>query len=168
MKDLATLLRFFAYSDWANAAVLAAAATLTDEQLDREIDIGPRPGSLRRILVHTFNGESTWLERWHNRSEPKWPSEAVKPTIAELSAEFARVARERETFLATLKPGALDVVQPYRDSKGNKFKATLGDMLIQGINHSIHHRAQAVNAIRRLGGPGVELDYMGHVRVPAE
>jgi hypothetical protein len=46
-------------------------------------------------------------------------------------------------------------VQNYRDSKGSLFKATLNDMLIQNVMHSTHHRAQIVNAIRRVGQPQV-------------
>jgi uncharacterized damage-inducible protein DinB len=56
----------------------------------------------------------------------------------------------------------------YRDSKGSLFAATLSDMLLQGILHSVHHRAQAVNMVRRLGGAALEMDYMTFVRRPVE
>lgn len=159
--------RMFAYSDWANQAVLSVAQALTDEQLDRPMDIGPTPGSLRRILVHTYNGELVWLERWKG-GLPAWPSEAVKPPVAELAAKFREVATAREAFFAGLNPAKLEQQGTYRDSKGSMFAATLGDMLLQGFVHSAHHRAQAANAVRRLGGQSLELDYMTHVRVPAQ
>jgi uncharacterized damage-inducible protein DinB len=57
-------------------------------------------------------------------------------------------------------------VQEYRDSRGSKFRATLADMITQGLVHSIHHRAQATNAIRRLGRNAPEMDYMVHIRQP--
>jgi uncharacterized protein YciI len=58
-------------------------------------------------------------------------------------------------------------VQVYRDSKGSLFQATLGDMLMQGVMHTKHHQAQAVNALKRLGAAWPELDYMYRVRKPA-
>jgi uncharacterized damage-inducible protein DinB len=73
---------------------------------------------------------------------------------------------ERDAFLASLDPGRLDAEQPYRDSRGTLFRATLRRMLLQGIVHSIHHRAQAVNAIRRLGGAAPEVDFIMSVRQP--
>lgn len=165
MFHLPTLRRMFEYSDWANGVVLAAAGQLSDEQLDRPIDIGPAPGSLRRILLHTYNGEFVWLQRWQGEL-PGWPTESAKPSIAELTASFAKVAMEREAFFATLDLTRLEQPAAYRDSRGSMFQALLGDMIVQGLTHSTHHRAQSANAIRRLGGSPPELDYMNHLRKP--
>ena len=41
-----------------------------------------------------------------------------------------------------------------------------GDMILQGLVHSIHHRAQAVNMLRQLGLGPPEVDYMTSVRLP--
>lgn len=165
MKDL-TLRRMFDYSDWANAAVVEAAGLLSDEVLDREIDIGPKPGSLRRILLHTLAGETVWLSRWKGNVENAWPNERLNAPVKEIAAAFEKVVEDREVFFSTLSELQLTAAQTYRDSKGSLFKATLRDMLIQGLVHSVHHRAQAVNALRRLGGKPPEVDYMGHIREP--
>lgn len=168
MEILAAIKRMFAYSDVSNRTVLDAAGKLSDEQMDRGIDIGPTPGSLRRILLHTYNGERVWLSRQKGNAETKWPSEGVTPSVGQLSGDFAAVFAEREKWLAELTPGHLVVVQPYRDSRGTLFRATLMDMILQGLTHSTHHRAQAANAIRRLGGTAPELDYMYMHRLAAE
>ncbi len=168
MELPSTLSRMYAYSDESNLKVLAAVVALTDEQLDRPIDIGPTPGSLRRILIHTYNGERVWLSRQSGQPETKWPSETVKPSIAQLTIDFSAVAAERNTWLARLNPRQLDKFQPYRESRGSLFHATLLDMILQGLTHSTHHRAQSANAIRRLGGTAPELDYMYMHRQVAE
>lgn len=160
------LTRLFEYSDWANATVLLAAATLSDEALDRELDIGPSPGSLRRILIHTYNGEFVWLARWRGEL-PTWPPERVQTPLSELRTGFEQVQRDRSAFFTTLTSDRLARVQSYRDSRGSFFDATLLDMILQGLTHSTHHRAQAANAIRRLGGEAPELDYMTRVRTLA-
>lgn len=166
--SLAHFRRMFEYSDAANRLVLEAAGGLDDTLIDREIDIGPSPGSLRRILVHTYNGERVWLSRWKGGEETKWLPEDVKPATAALLAAFEAVWVEREAWLATLDDARLDVMQRYRDSRGTLYRASLGDMLLQGFVHSTHHRAQAVNAVRRLGGKPPEVDYMVRVREKAE
>lgn len=155
----------FRYSDWANGRLVSAALALSDEQLDRPMEIGL--GSLRAILKHIHDGESVWLNRWQGRSETPWPSYDERPVMAELGERFRQTAAQRDAFLKTLTPADFDRAVTYRDSKGSLFTATLGDMILQGINHSVHHRAQAVNILRRVGAGLVELDYMVFVRKPA-
>lgn len=155
----------FEYSDWANARVVEAAERVPDDALDRPLDLGP--GSLRRILIHTYNGEHVWLQRWKGVQETKWPSESEAVPVLEIARRFTANSAARAAFFEKLAAADLERGQQYRDSKGSVFAATLGDMILQGHVHSVHHRAQAVNALRRLGGPIVELDYMMRVRRPA-
>ncbi len=152
------------YGDWANDLITDAAATLADEPLDRPLEIGPGTGTLRRILAHTWAGEFMWLNRWQGRLDIPWPREADPWPVADIAAKFKALRPERDAFLKTLDAARLTAVQPYRDSKGGVYEATLLDMILQQITHSTHHRAQAVNALRRLGGPRLEVDYMMRVR----
>lgn len=153
------------YSDWANGQVLSAAAGLNDAKLDQPFDMGP--GSLRRTLLHIYNGEHVWLQRWQGRTESPWPSEDERVSVTDLTGRFRRTWAARSDFLRTVVEAGLAETVVYRDSKGSLFTATLRDMIVQMCTHSTHHRAQAVNMLRRLGGPALELDYMMHVRRPA-
>lgn len=162
------MIRLFAYSDWANSALIEAAATLTDAQLDQGLEIGPRPGSLRRILNHILAGEAVWLSRWQGNVENAWPNELLRTPVAEIGRHLETVAMNREVFFSTLGELHLREMRTYRDSKGTLYKALLRDMLLQGLVHSTHHRSQAVNAIRQVGGQPPELDFMYHARVAAE
>jgi len=164
MIDIATIRILIEYTDWSNARLLEGAGTCSDEQLDRDLQIGP--GTLRRILLHIYNGELVWFNRWRGVVENKWPSEQEKVSIAELRVRFEINARERDRWLGTLSPQDAARVQRYRDSKGSLFEAPLGDMLVQGVMHTKHHQAQGVNALKRLGAPWPELDYMYRVRKP--
>ncbi|MGE0480974.1 MAG: DinB family protein [Phycisphaerae bacterium] len=156
--------RLFRYNDWANTQLLDAAQHLSADRLDRPFEMGV--GSLRRSLIHIYNGEHVWLERWKQRPA-LWPSESDPTPVAELRTRFAANARERDAFLAALSGDAAEREQVYRDSKGSLFRAPLVDMILQGYNHSTHHRAQAVNMLRQLGAGVVELDYMMSLRQPA-
>lgn len=161
---LPTIRTLLDYTDWSNTRLLECAANVSDDHLDQDLQIGP--GTLRRILIHTYNGELVWLKRWRNEPSIPWPSESDKTPVAELATRFHDNARERNAYLDTLNPAQLPVVQAYRDSKGNPFKAPLGDMLMQAVMHSKHHQAQACNALKRLGAPWPELDYMIRLRQP--
>lgn len=167
MTDLDLLRHLFAYGDWANDQLVGAGAPLSADQLDRPFDIGP--GSLRRTLLHILIGEEVWLARWQGEVERKWGGEREPVEPATIAARFTSLRAPRTAFLSGLRASDLDRVQTYRDSKGSLFTATLRDMLIQGHMHGTHHRAQAVNILRRLGlgTPPPELDYMMHVRTPA-
>ncbi|MCE2654211.1 MAG: DinB family protein [Planctomycetaceae bacterium] len=154
----------FSYSDWANGMVLSACASLSDAQLDEAVNMGP--GTLRRIVTHTYNGEFVWLARWKGQVETAWPSEKVATPVGALATAFEVLRADRERWLAGLDGAALEREQTYRDSRGSLYRAKLGDMLLQGLVHSIHHRAQAVNAIKRVGGPVLEVDYMMRLREP--
>jgi len=158
MIQLETIRAFFRYDDWANDRVLLAAGPLTDEQLDRSFEMGR--GSLRKTLVHILCAEQVWVQRWQGHAETPWPDEGERAGVAAIVERLREAQRVREVFLSDVRDDALDREIEYRDSFGGLFSAALGDMMLQLCNHSTHHRAQAVNMIRRIGGSPPELDYM--------
>jgi uncharacterized damage-inducible protein DinB len=165
MSESAAYREMLKYGDHANRLVFDAAAKLDDAKLDQPLDLGL--GSLRRILLHIYNGEITWLRRWQGKVETKWPSEEPRPAPAEIFRNLEALREERDAFITGLSDEKLSASQTYRDSRGSLFTATLRQMILQGVVHSIHHRAQAANAVRRLGGQAPELDLMVSVRQPA-
>ncbi|MBX3394148.1 MAG: DinB family protein [Phycisphaerae bacterium] len=164
MLNMDAAKELFRYSDWANGQLIMAAAPLSDDKLDTPVEMGP--GSLRRTLMHLWAGEHVWLQRWQRRTETAWPDEAERLSPKEIGERLSKVSGIRAAFIDSVKPESLGREITYRDSKGDLFTATLSDMLIQGILHSVHHRAQAVNMIRRAGGISVDLDYMYWIRKP--
>lgn len=163
---LKTALSLLRYSDHMNEQILAAARELDDDQLDHTFDMSR--GTLRKTLMHLLAGEDVWLARWRGKRETPWPDENEPATVETIRERFRRVFLERDAFLNALTEKELGQTLAYRDSKGSLFSATLADMLLQGILHSVHHRAQAVNMVRRLGGAALEMDYMTLVRRPVE
>jgi uncharacterized damage-inducible protein DinB len=162
MSDMQSIRSLLDYGDKMNRVIFERASALSEDRLAQNLEIGP--GSLRRILLHLYNGELVWLARWEGKIETPWPSESLTLTPNEIFEKLKDVTARRGAFVGGCNESKLDLVQNYRDSKGSLFKATLRDMLLQGIVHSIHHRAQAVNAIRRLGGDAPDVDYMYSVR----
>ena len=157
--------QIFRYSDWANQRLLDCCAPLADARLDQPFDIGC--GSLRRTLIHLYNGEHVWLQRWRSRPETPWPDEGEIVGIPALRERFRQTAAERKDFLSSIAEEAMEQLIVYRDSRGAWFQAALADMLMQAGTHSVHHRAQIVNMLRRLGAETPELDFMYWRREPA-
>ena len=61
-----TLSDLFAYTEWANAAVLDAAAAQSTDDWTR--DLGGSFPTLQSVLAHTAGGEWVWLSRWTGAS----------------------------------------------------------------------------------------------------
>ena len=154
------------YSDWADGRLLDAADSLSDERLDESFEMGR--GTLRKTLMHLWAGHDVWLARWQGKTDVPWPDEDEPVTLADLRERFLRTHRARGDFIDTLTPPDLTRSLTYLDSLDGVFGATLGQMMLQGANHATHHRAQAVNMLRRVGAGLVELDYMMWVRTPMQ
>jgi uncharacterized damage-inducible protein DinB len=161
---LGGVFRLVTYSDWAIEQLVCAAEPLSDKQLDNALDMGM--GSLRRTLLHIVDGENVWLQRCMGRAETRWRDYDERVSPSELRRQHRNIGNERERFLNALSATELDRFIVYRDSKGQRFQAMLCDMIFQMLFHSAHHRAQAVNMIRRVGGAPPELDYMYYIRIP--
>jgi uncharacterized damage-inducible protein DinB len=165
MNEMTTIIELFKYSDTMNRKLIDAARGFSAGQLDQSFEMGM--GSLRKTLAHIYVGEMVWLERWKGNVECKWPPYETSETPASIQLQFHKLWSARDAFLATLTAERLQSRQPYRDSAGNLFTALLHEMILQGFVHSAHHRAQAVNMIRHVGGGQVEVDFMYGRRVPA-
>jgi uncharacterized damage-inducible protein DinB len=67
MNAVELLQRLHQHRAWVNNNLLAAAATLSDEQLRSPFQIGQ--GSVWKSLVHLYAAEFVWLEVLHGNEE---------------------------------------------------------------------------------------------------
>jgi len=152
------------YSDAMNLKLLDAAGEFTDAQLDQPFDIGMK--TLRRTLIHIYVGEYVWLQRQLKNVEQRWLSETDLLSIVQLRGKFEKLWVTRDEFVDDLVDEDVEGDQTYRDSKGSVYRAGLLDMILQGIVHSVHHRAQASTMLKQVGASPVDLDYMYWLRQP--
>ncbi len=145
-----TLAELFAFNDWARDGLLRASAGIDDERLDRPFEMGE--GSLRKTLNHLYSAELVWLDRWEGRL-PRYRVSAEGVTVAGLGEEFRDVARRRNDFLNRLGDSELARRITYVNLRGKTYTYPLGAMMLHVCNHGSHHRAQAVNMLRRVGAP---------------
>jgi uncharacterized damage-inducible protein DinB/GNAT superfamily N-acetyltransferase len=143
--------RLLGHDSWTTGRLLELAGTLGDPELDREFDIGHR--TVRRTLEHVVWNVECWTDLMQGRSVrtrpvPGQPVADLAQRHRAASAELLRLARQvvdghrlDDTFLDTLD----DLSQA----------KTFGGAIVHLATHGMHHRAQLVYMLRRLGVEGL-------------
>jgi uncharacterized damage-inducible protein DinB len=146
--------RLLGHDAWTTRELLRLCHGLTDEQLDREFDIGHR--TVRATLLHIIRNVEVWSDlmrggpiRADRGAHPEGRS--VSGLIARLdraAADLASVAR------AVAQRGGWD--ERFVDTLDSPpVKKTCGGGIAHVITHSMHHRAQLLWMLRQLGVDGL-------------
>ncbi len=162
MTHLPTLVSLFAYTEWANAAVLDAAAARPTAEWTR--DLGGSFPSLQAVLAHAAGGEWVWLQRWSGASPTAPPSWTDAPEPAALRAALDDVEAERRTWLAGLTDAAVAAPHGYTLFSGLTSAEPLGVQMHHVVNHATYHRGQAAAMLRRLGAAPLPTDLIAWAR----
>jgi len=152
-EDILTL---YEYNRWANGRSLDAAAALSAEELMR--DLGNSFRSVRDTLAHILGAEWIWLRRWLGESPGGLLRADEFPDVAALRERFAAVDRERDGFLRSLSPAAIEYPFDYRDVAGRPGRLLLGQSMQHVVNHGSYHRGQVTTLLRQLGARPIGTD----------
>lgn len=149
--ELTRLRRLFEHDTWANAAALASLSS------------GPVPSQARAWLAHIVGAEHVWLARLQQRPSemPVWPDfdlDTCATRLTELAGEWMQ-------FLESLDEDALAEGVAYRNSKGEFWTSTVGDILTHVVLHAAYHRGQIASAVREAGGEPAYTDFIHAVRM---
>ena len=139
----------FAYNEWANARIFAAAS-----ELDPEIFATPRGSSfssIRDTLSHIATSEWVWLQRWRGESPTAPPAWGSSARASELIEKLRVVETERGQLLSALTEAGLQERLKYRNLKGEEFAQPLVDQMAHVVNHSTYHRGQVATLFRQAG-----------------
>jgi uncharacterized damage-inducible protein DinB len=141
--------RLVGHDAWTTRQLLLFCQNLTDEQLDREFEIGHR--TVRATLLHIIWNMEVWTDLMSGLAVRTSQGRSVSLMIERLdrvSAELARLAR------AVAKRGGWD--ERFVDSLDSPAaEKTYGGGIAHVITHSMHHRAQLLYLLRRLGVEGL-------------
>ena len=137
--------RLLGHDAWTTRQLLLLARPLRDEQLDHDFDIAHR--TLRATFEHVVPNMEVWTDLMAGHAVRTAGGRSVDALIDRLdraAAEVARVARDvrdrggwDERFVDVLD-------DPPREK-------TFGGGIAHLITHSMHHRAQLLFMLRRLG-----------------
>ena len=164
---LEILLKFDA---WANATLLDICITLREDQLHERFSIGP--GCVHDTMTHIIGARLRWADRI--REITVRPSIEVAPggalgkdpMVRRTPAQLKQLHQQSTVDLAHAAAesvnrglsGALIVKLGSR-----KVELTRGAALVHITTHGVHHRAQVVNMLRRLGLSGAALPELSAV-----
>ena len=129
---------------WANDQLLNACVALSDEQLDHEFEMGL--GTLRRTLTHIAGAIRGWgdmiagREQHPRLEEQRLSLEDIRQALTEATDDFETTTRAHD--LDSIATGSRG---------GRTFSFTRGGVLTHVTTHAMHHRAQCLNMLRRLG-----------------
>jgi uncharacterized damage-inducible protein DinB len=141
---------------WANLQLLAACASLTDEQLQASIVGGF--GSIEDTLQHFVRSERGYFTRISTGQPFQHPAAAPLLTFAEMG-EWLTLSGEGLIAWAA-KVQADDVVELLWENAGIRelTRVPKAVILTQAINHATEHRAQIMAIMTQLGVEPPSLD----------
>jgi uncharacterized damage-inducible protein DinB len=77
--------------------------------------------------------------------------EAGGLAVAKIADRLEKVCGERQRLIDGERADGWRMVCSYEDSKRNAYSNPLGELLLHVANHGTHHRAQALNFLKRFG-----------------
>jgi uncharacterized damage-inducible protein DinB len=144
----------FAYDAWANRQLLATCRTVTQEQFDAALGIGP--GSLSATLAHLIGSMFFFADRLNRQgSRPRWDQDAQQ-TPDTLAPILEQAIQELQTAVTNaFKTHDLTDILNWTDTDIEAVdpldQITYAVALAQIVDHGIHHRTQAMAMLQQLG-----------------
>lgn len=137
--------RFLGHDAWTTRKLLVICQGLSDEQLDHPFDIGHR--TVRATLEHVVRNVEVWTDLMAGRPASASHGKSIPELIARGDRAFLEL---RAVARNVAERGAWDdyFLDTLDDPPVGK---TLGGGIAHLITHSMHHRAQLLYMLRRLG-----------------
>ncbi len=105
--------------------------------------------SLKLTLLHMWNAENIWWQRI-KLAETIQPIENAN-SIQEITAGLVAQSKQWEAWVEKSTPAAFEHQFIYYNSKKERFKQPVYQVLLHLFNHGTYHRGQLVTMLRQLG-----------------
>jgi uncharacterized damage-inducible protein DinB len=157
------LKRQFVYDGWANREVLKVIGAAGGEPPRPKNDTwGTLDGNRRslQLMSHILAAERVWLERLKQvpQSVPVWP----EPDLGQCEAEAGLLERQWLEYLKAVAD--LSQAVSYKNTKGELWSSSVGDVLTHVLMHSAYHRGQIASHMREQGMTPAYTDFIHAVR----
>jgi uncharacterized damage-inducible protein DinB len=142
--------RVLRYDAWANGETL------------RSLRRGTPPARAITWMGHIVGAGTLWLARIHEEPSPLavWPD----LDLDQCAAGIESLAEGWSRYLETLAPADLEEGVGYRNSLGEYWTSTVGDILTHVAMHGAYHRAQIAAVVREQGGEPAYTDFIHAMR----
>lgn len=162
-----TLIRgLWDYHWWANRLLFDEAARLGAE-VERDLGKHFSFSTLKGTLAHLYGADWVWFQRWQGRPPVALPADADFPTLAALRERWDLLERDQRAFLARLGPEDLGREVEYGNTRGEKFRSAMWQMLQHVTNHATHHRSEVATMLTMIKGSPPSTDLIHYYRTAA-
>jgi uncharacterized damage-inducible protein DinB len=151
MELRAHLRRQLSWDGWANREAIASLRSAKTP-----------PARALHFMSHIAATERLWLGRLRQDPAPVvvWPA----LTLDQCAAEVEAMTRAWAGFLDEPEGADLDRGVAYRNSQGEAWTSTVGDILTHVVSHSAYHRGQVASELRAAGFAPAYTDFIHAVR----
>jgi uncharacterized damage-inducible protein DinB len=147
MPESDVLQILLAHDRWATEQLLDACAKLPTDQFHQAFDIGP--GSLHDTLCHVVGAMRTWTDTLSGDApRPRPDTDGQRRTPDQIRALHVESCVELSDE-ARRRPLGEIVTRTLRN--GRSVTLTRAEVIAHVTTHGMHHRAQCLNMLRRLG-----------------
>lgn len=147
MKEL--FAQYAAYNLWANRLLLALIETLPEAQQTAEIK-SSFPG-LAKTVLHLLDAESIWWQRIKLQEVVLRPSDGFNGDFAAVSKALQQQDKQWLDWVTACNDHGFLHEFIYFNTKRERFKQPVHQVLLHLFNHSTYHRGQLVTMLRQLG-----------------
>ncbi len=151
-----TLVSMIDYDAWAMHRVLDAAEALSPAQL--AAPAGAPERTARGLLVHLNQTFAFWTALLRDQPMPDW-STLDLPDVAAIRSWSDGVRGAFRDFVAGLTDADLD-----REFVRRGMTRTWSEMIVQCLQHAIHHRGELASLLTADGASPGDLDYLFYLR----
>ena len=142
-------IQYAGYNLWANQLLLSVIDGLTEEQQLTEIK-SSFP-SLYKTVLHMLDAESMWWQRMKLQERVDKPSDSFKGNFADLSKLLLEQSKLWLDWVNNTNENGFHHEFIYLNTKKERFKQPINQMLLHMFNHGTYHRGQLVTMLRQLG-----------------
>lgn len=142
------LTQYSAYHLWANQQFINCI-----EKLPEDIQATPVTSSfptLLATLLHMWDAESTWWQRIKLQEEITLPSQKGPLQMEEIGKGLMNQSKQWHEWILNAQEHMFDHEFIYYNSKKEKFKQPVYQVLIHLFNHATYHRGQLIIMLRQL------------------
>ncbi|HUM45531.1 MAG TPA: DinB family protein [Chitinophagales bacterium] len=140
---------YVAFNTWANDRICSEIILLNEEEFHHEMKSSFR--NIRETLLHIWDAQDIWLERFEGTSPSKWPSASFSGSRDDLIDGLIASSEALEAKALEYNKQNLKKKVNYTTMKGNNGTSPLYQMLLHVVNHGTYHRGQLVTMLRELG-----------------
>jgi len=149
------------YTTWASKRLLAAAATLSPEELSRDFKTADH--SILGTLAHIYAADRVWLARFTGAPGGPFITDADR-SLAVLQSDWPALLERWRQWAQPLTDEATQQILSFKDTKGNPYSEPVWQLILHVVNHGSHHRGQVSGFLRALGHTPPPLDLVAYYR----